>query len=81
MDALVAELSDQLAEMKDLHAGLLAEIRRIRAAAQHVLDKSSFEDAEQLEDLGRALRKLQIELDRFAPSSILLKKAKKSTRH
>lgn len=81
MDALVAELSDQLAEMKDLHAGLLAEIRRIRAAAQHVLDKSSFYNAEQLEDLGRALRKLQIELDRFAPSSILLKKAKKSTRH
>lgn len=80
MDALVSELSDQVAEMKDLHVGLLAEIRRIRAAAQHVLDKSAFANAEELEDLGRALRKLQMELDRFAPSSIPVKKAKKTTR-
>jgi hypothetical protein len=33
-----------------------------------VIDKSSFSNQEELADLGKAVRKLQIELDRFAPS-------------
>jgi hypothetical protein len=36
-----------------------------------VIDKSSFSNQEELADLGKALRKLQIELDRFAPSKVL----------
>ena len=61
MDALVMELSD-------LVSALRAEVRRLRAAAGHVLDKSSFNSSEELAELGGARRKLQIELDRFAPS-------------
>jgi hypothetical protein len=61
MDALVMELSD-------LVSALRAEVRRLRAAAGHVLDKSSFNNSEELAELGGAMRKLQIELDRFAPS-------------
>ena len=64
MDALVMELSDQV-------NALTAEIKRIRAAAQHVLDKSAFDSTEDLMDLDRALRKLQIELERIAPSKLL----------
>ena len=67
MDALIMELSDQV-------EALNAEIRRIRAAAQHVLDKSAFYNQEQLEDLGRALRSLQRELDKVAPSQLLFPK-------
>jgi hypothetical protein len=50
---------------------LKAEIRRIRAAACHVIDKSCFSNQEELADLGKAIRKLQIELDRFAPSMVI----------
>jgi hypothetical protein len=64
MDSGVMDLCDQVAALK-------AECARIRAAASHVLDKSSFSNQEELADLGKALRKLQIELDRFAPSMAL----------
>jgi hypothetical protein len=64
MDAGVMDLCDEINALK-------AEIRRIRAASGHVLDKSCFSNAEELADLGKALRKLQIELDRFAPSMAL----------
>jgi len=73
MDALVIELSDQV-------TALTTEIRRIRAAAQHVLDKSNFDNTEDLMDLDRAFKKLQIELDRPAPSFLLFPK-KKGRRH
>jgi hypothetical protein len=33
-----------------------------------VIDKSSFSNQEEMAEFGKALRKLQIELDRFAPS-------------
>jgi hypothetical protein len=61
MDELVMELSDMVAALR-------AECARLRAAAQHVLDKSCFSNAEELADLGKAISKLQRELDRFAPS-------------
>lgn len=64
MDAGVMDLCDEIEALK-------AEIRRIRAAASHVIDKSCFSNQEELADLGKALRKLQIELDRFAPSKVL----------
>jgi hypothetical protein len=64
MDAGVMDLCDEIEALK-------AEIRRIRAAASHVIDKSSFSNQEELADFGKALRKLQIELDRFAPSKVL----------
>ena len=87
MDALVMELSDQAAAMKKSVEVLVAEIKRIRAASQHVIDKSSFSSQEDLADLGKAIRHLQIELDKFAPSKdrvvvgVIATKAKKSTRH
>jgi hypothetical protein len=61
MDSGVLDLCDEIQALK-------AECRRIRAAASHVVDKSSFSNQEELADLGKAVRKLQIELDRFAPS-------------
>jgi len=66
MDELVMELSDRV-------AALTAENKRLRAAATHVLHKdvlhdASFTNSEDLEELGAAIRKLQIELERFAPS-------------
>jgi hypothetical protein len=61
MDSGVLDLCDEIQALK-------AECRRIRAAASHVVDKSSFSNQEELADLGKAIRKLQIELDRFAPS-------------
>jgi hypothetical protein len=61
MDSGVMDLCDEIEALK-------AECRRIRAAASHVVDKSSFSNQEELADLGKAIRKLQIELDRFAPS-------------
>lgn len=64
MDAGVMDLCDEIEALK-------AEIRRIRAAASHVIDKSCFSNQEELADLGKAIRKLQIELDRFAPSKVL----------
>jgi len=64
MDAVVMDLCDEIEALK-------AEIRRIRAAASHVIDKSCFSNQEEHADLGKALRKLQIELDRFAPSKVL----------
>lgn len=67
MDALIMELSDQV-------KALNAEIRRIRAAAQHVLDKSHFNNLEELMDLDRALRSLQRELDQVEPSQLLFPK-------
>jgi len=64
MDSGVMDLCDEIEALK-------AEIRRIRAAASHVIDKSCFSNQEELADLGKAIRKLQIELDRFAPSKVL----------
>jgi HAMP domain-containing protein len=64
MDAGVMDLVDEIEALK-------AEIRRIRAAAGHVIDKSCFSNAEELESLGKAIRKLEIELERFAPSMAL----------
>jgi formate-dependent phosphoribosylglycinamide formyltransferase (GAR transformylase) len=64
MDAWVLDLCDEIEALK-------AEIRRIRAAASHVIDKSCESSKEDFPDLGKALRKLQIELDRFAPSKVL----------
>jgi hypothetical protein len=61
MDSGVMDLCDQVAALK-------AECGRIRAAAGHVIDKSCFSSQEELAEFGKALRKLQIELDRFAPS-------------
>jgi hypothetical protein len=61
MDSGVLDLCDEIQALK-------AECRRIRAAASHVVDKSSFSNQEELAELGKAVRKLQIELDRFAPS-------------
>ena len=61
MDSGLLDLCDEIQALK-------AECRRIRAAASHVVDKSSFSNQEELADLGKAIRKLQIELDRFAPS-------------
>lgn len=61
MDEFVMELSDMVAALK-------AEIKRLRAAAKHVLDKSCFSNAEELAELGKAISSLQRELDRFAPS-------------
>jgi hypothetical protein len=61
MDELVMELSDRVAALE-------AENKRLRAAASHVLDKSSFCNQEELAELGKAFRKLQMELDRFSPS-------------
>lgn len=67
MDSGVMDLCDEIEALK-------AEIRRIRAAASHVIDKLHFstsEDSSVDEDakiLGKAIRKLEIELDRFAPS-------------
>ena len=74
MDALVMELSDKAAALADQVKDLTTEIRRIRAAAQHVLDKSNFDNTEDLMDLDRAFKKLQIELDRPAPSFLLFPK-------
>jgi len=71
MDELVMELSDRVAAME-------AENKRLRAAASHVLDKSSFCNQKELAELGKAFRKLQMELARFAPS--MTGKAKKSWR-
>jgi hypothetical protein len=71
MDELVMELSDRV-------AALTAENKRLRAAASHVLDKSSFCNQQELAELGKAFRKLQMELDRFAPS--MTGKAKKAGR-
>ena len=73
MDALASEISDQV-------VALTAEIRRIRAAAQHVLDKSHFDNTEDLMDLDRALRSLQRELDKVSPSQLLFPK-KTGRRH
>ena len=64
MDSGVLDLCDEIQALK-------AECRRIRAAASHVLDKSSFSNQEELAEFGKALRKLQIELDRFSPSQAL----------
>jgi hypothetical protein len=64
MDSGVLDLCDEIQALK-------AECRRIRAAASHVVDKSSFSNQEELADLGKAVRKLQIELDRFAPSMVM----------
>jgi len=61
MNSGVMDLCDEIEALK-------AEITRIRAAASHVVDKSSFSNQEELADLGKAIRKLEIELDRFAPS-------------
>lgn len=72
MDSGVMDLCDEIEALK-------AECRRIRAAASHVLDKSAFFNQEELADFGKALRKLQIELDRFAPSMALDAPRKKST--
>ena len=55
-------------DLIDLVTALKAEIKRLRATAQHVLDKSCFSNAEELADLGKAISKLQRELDRVAPS-------------
>jgi len=87
MDALVMELSDKSAALKKSVEALVAEIKRIRAASQHVIDKSSFSSQEDVADLGKAIRHLQIELDKFAPSKdpvvvgVIGRKAKNSTRH
>jgi hypothetical protein len=68
-------------DLVDLVSALRAEVRRLRAAAGHVLDKSSFNSSEELAELGGAMRKLQIELDRFAPSMTPeASKARKSSR-
>jgi hypothetical protein len=64
MDSGVMDLCDEINALK-------AECRRIRAAASHVIDKSAFSNQEELADLGKAVRKLQIELDRFAPSMVM----------
>jgi len=64
MDSGVMDLCDEIQALK-------AECRRIRAAAGHVIDKSSFSNQEELAEFGKALRKLQIELDRFAPSMVM----------
>ena len=74
MDAGVMDLCDEIEALK-------AEIRRIRAAASHVIDKSVFTTSEELDVLGKAIRKLEIELDRFAPSMALnASKAKRRLR-
>jgi hypothetical protein len=73
MDSGVLDLCDEIQALK-------AECRRIRAAASHVIDKSSFSNQEELADLGKALRKLQIELDRFAPSMAMDAASKYRTR-
>jgi hypothetical protein len=74
MDALVMELSDKSAALEDQVKALTAEIRRIRAAAQHVLDKLHFESTEDMMDMDRALRSLQRELDQASPSQLLFPK-------
>ena len=61
MDALVMELSDMVYALR-------REIKRLRDAAKHVINTSSFNNSEELAELGKAIRKLQIELDHFAPS-------------
>jgi hypothetical protein len=73
MDALVMELSDMVAALR-------AECARILAAAEHVVDKSSFCTQEDLADLGRAVSSLRRELDKMAPSLIPHKK-KSGRRH
>jgi hypothetical protein len=55
-------------DLCDLVTALKAENRRIRAAASHAVDKSCESSKEDFPELGRALRKLEIELERFAPS-------------
>ena len=72
MDAGVMDLCDEIAALK-------AEIRRIRTAAGNVVEKACFTTSEELEGFGKAIRKLQIELDRFAPS-VALSAPKRSRR-
>ena len=74
MDALVMELNDMVEALR-------AENRRLRGAAQHVIDKSHFTDTEDLMDLDRALRSLQRELDRIAPSMAPKSKKAAGRRH
>lgn len=74
MDSGVMDLCDEINALK-------AEIRRIRAAASHVVDKSFFTTSEDLDALGKAIRKLEIELDRFAPSMALNGPKKPSRSH
>jgi hypothetical protein len=64
MDSGVLDLCDEIQALK-------AECRRIRAAASHVVDKSCESSKEDFPELGKAVRKLQIELDRFAPSMVM----------
>jgi len=67
-------------DLCDLVTALRAECARIRAAAEHVVDKSSFCTQEDLADLGRAISSLRRELDKMAPSLIPHKK-KSRRRH
>ena len=75
MDSGVMDLCDEIEALK-------AEIRRLRAAASHVVDKSFILmgcETGELGELRKATRKLVIELDKFAPSMALNAPRKKST--
>ena len=75
MDSGVMDLCDEIEALK-------AEIRRRRAAASHVVDKSFILmgcETGELGELRKATRKLVIELDKFAPSMALNAPRKKST--
>ena len=74
MDLSIAQLSDELAAYR-------AEIKRIRAAAQRVLDASNFDSTEDLMNFDRELRSLQRELDRISPSGLLSPAKKFGRRH
>jgi hypothetical protein len=67
-------------DLCDLVTALKAENRRLRAAASHVMDKSSFCNPQELAELGKALSSLQRELDRVAPSMGLSPSIKRKTR-
>ena len=75
MDSGVMDLCDEIEALK-------AECRRIRAAAEHVQEKSLILmgcDSGELGELRKAIRKMVIELDKFAPSMALDAPRKKST--
>jgi hypothetical protein len=64
MDSGVLDLCDEIQALK-------AECRRIRAAASHVVELKHPLNRNEISELWKAIRKLQIELDRFAPSMAL----------
>ena len=78
MDSGVMDLCDEITALK----AEIRRLRRLRAAASHVVDKSFILmgcETGELGELRKATRKLVIELDKFAPSMALNAPRKKST--